>query len=116
MSPVDSHSSQQATDAATPPNLPLHLTLHTHRRSPKPFCFVYNLMVPGPPTMCCVFVFGADSHPDSLGPPPVSVNASCCCPQCGPHTCAHNTGVHETCAELYCLGCTALHAGRPRGL
>lgn len=41
-----------------------------HRRNPKPFLFAYNLMVPGPPTVCCVFVFGSDSHPDALGPPP----------------------------------------------
>jgi hypothetical protein len=27
-------------------------------------------MVPGPPTICCVFVFGADSHPNALGAPP----------------------------------------------
>eukprot|EP00775_Hariotina_reticulata_P012050 gene12050-12192_t len=40
------------------------------RRNTKPFLFVYNLMVPGPPTVCCVFVFGSDSHPDALGPPP----------------------------------------------
>uniref|UniRef100_A0A383VGR2 Protein ENHANCED DISEASE RESISTANCE 2 C-terminal domain-containing protein n=1 Tax=Tetradesmus obliquus TaxID=3088 RepID=A0A383VGR2_TETOB len=40
------------------------------RRSSKPFLFVYNLMVPGPPTICCVFVFGADSHPNALGSPP----------------------------------------------
>ncbi|KAF8072532.1 EDR2L [Scenedesmus sp. PABB004] len=40
------------------------------RRSAKPFLFVFNLMVPGPPTVCCVFVFGADAHPDALGPPP----------------------------------------------
>ncbi|KAF6263208.1 hypothetical protein COO60DRAFT_1635423 [Scenedesmus sp. NREL 46B-D3] len=40
------------------------------RRSSKPFLFVYNLMVPGPPTICCVFVFGADSHPNALGAPP----------------------------------------------
>jgi hypothetical protein len=26
--------------------------------------------VPGPPTICCVFVFGADNHPDELGSPP----------------------------------------------
>lgn len=26
--------------------------------------------MPGPPTICCVFVFGADQHPDELGPPP----------------------------------------------
>eukprot|EP00879_Flechtneria_rotunda_P012839 GHRR01013405.1.p1 GENE.GHRR01013405.1~~GHRR01013405.1.p1 ORF type:complete len:701 (+),score=275.86 GHRR01013405.1:195-2297(+) len=40
------------------------------RRSSKPFLFVFNLMVPGPPTLSCVFVFGSDSHPDALGPPP----------------------------------------------
>ena len=40
------------------------------RRSEKPFLFVWNMIVPGPPTLCCVFVFGADSHPDALGSPP----------------------------------------------
>jgi hypothetical protein len=43
---------------------------HVHRRSEKPFLFVWNMIVPGPPTICCVFVFGADSHPDALGSPP----------------------------------------------
>jgi hypothetical protein len=48
----------------------LPLLLPPCRRSSKPFLFVYNLMVPGPPTICCVFVFGADSHPNALGSPP----------------------------------------------
>lgn len=42
----------------------------TCRRSEKPFLFVWNMIVPGPPTICCVFVFGADNHPDELGSPP----------------------------------------------
>jgi hypothetical protein len=28
------------------------------------------MIVPGPPTICCVFVFSADQHPDELGSPP----------------------------------------------
>ena len=41
-----------------------------HRQSPKKFLFVFNMIVPGAPTLSVVMVWGTDQHPDSLGPPP----------------------------------------------
>lgn len=46
------------------------VAVHLCRRSSKAFMFVMNIIVPGPPTLSLVFVYGTEFHPDALGPPP----------------------------------------------
>jgi hypothetical protein len=41
-----------------------------HRHSQEAFLFVYNMIVPGTPTLSVVMVFSTDHHPDTLGPAP----------------------------------------------